>query len=481
MIFTIISAGIFSTFIGILIASNNVSLLRPRWNVPVIRMANESFFIEAETSVPLLDASDFSASITSIYGDFELDIVNNNIQVDGKSIKVEVGFPSNVVNDTLYDLDISVGGLSDNQSHAVKVVQEYHDEFKIIIWGDTQVGYSPDFSDEESARAFEFVKEMVIQANLINPEFIFIVGDFTEVALHEEYEFMFEQCMRLQVPIYIGPGNHDYFNIQEYIRWCEYTYFSFDYGPDYHFNYVDTGMNLDALRDHVWDWLVSDIEAHSDFPVQIVAGHAPPYQCDGVDVTEVNRNFENHNAEFVELLEERNVPAYFYGHNNKDKITYANCTPVDMSSPLNQTWYVQVRSGRESAGYRVVEFKDKQMVNTTILTNAITGARHDNASLSAFVSEETMIPSIEVYKNDTSSVVNSISINITNRFEQEYMNNVTIRVHINGTDADCFSNSTGYYGIVKEDSVVDVPNTIMVEMNFYLPNNDTINIEIWKV
>ncbi|MEX2679991.1 MAG: metallophosphoesterase [Candidatus Sigynarchaeota archaeon] len=483
LVLLIISGAMIASFAVLLGVTNKISLARPRWNVPVIRTSNEPFIIEIDTNAPIIGTLDMSARITSCYGNFTLAL--SSISANGNSITAIANIPSGTINDTLYDLEVTVNGMADAQRHAVKVVAAYKPEFKVIVWSDPQVGFSQDYKDMWND-SYAFFDAMVDQANLINPEFVIITGDLTEVALGSEYRFIHDRCTRrLKVPVYAGPGNHDYFGTDEYKRWCRYFNFTFDYGPDYHFTYIDTGMNLDALRDHLFSWLQEDMATHAATPVKIIAGHAPPYECDKIDEPgDINRNFDKYNVEFIELCDRYNVTAYLYGHNHDDQLNIGNCTKVSANDPWRRTLFVQTNDGREDAGYRVITFKNHAMVNFTSL--AANGTRRAYESLEAVIGKDPDAPRVTFSGNvswqDESHAFTGADCLITNRFDYEYFTNATIRVSIIGTDAMFWSNATRPTTFIsKKVSRADMAGVITVEVNFYLANATTTNIKIWSV
>ena len=481
LVLLVISGGILSCFLVVSGAENQLSLLRPRWNVPALKLANETIEIDAQTDFPLASVSDFNATLQSPFGNFPLTI--QPVSQSGASIHVVASFPSSVIPDVLYDLKISVGGMQDVQRHAVKVLSAYKSEFTFIVWCDTQVGYSQDY-EENWIRTYDLVNAMVDAANVLSPEFIILCGDITESAMKSEYQFMYEQCMRLNVPIFIGPGNHDYFGTAEYQRWCQYTNFTFDYGPNYHFDYIDTGMNLDAFRDQYFNWLAADLAAHSSSAVKIVGGHAPPYQCNpGTGGQAFNKNFENHQQDFVSLLDANNVTAYIYGHDHKDKINYGNCTVIPANSTTKKTWFIQTSSGREDGGFRVIHFKNKQMLDVTSLVNASTGQRSQNASFIALPRWTDMkkpqpdyIPYLETTvnasrANDLSAEpVHAIVCNVTNRFSQETFVNMTVSLNILSS-SPLIKTNLASVKIVKR---TDMQNAYTVKFDFTLGPKSSI-------
>ncbi|MBN2152472.1 MAG: metallophosphoesterase [Candidatus Lokiarchaeota archaeon] len=488
LVLLVISAAMVAGFAVYLNVTNAISLARPRWNVPVIRTANETFTIEVESQVPITGALEMGATITSRYGDFPL--LLSSIAANGNSITTTAAFPAGTVNDTLYDLEVSVNGMVDSQLHAVKVITAYKAEFKVVVWSDTQVGYSEEYESmwEDS---YDFTTEVVKQTNLVNPEFVILSGDVTETAVKSDYQFIYEQCTQhLQVPIFVGPGNHDYFGTDEYKRWCRYFNFTFDYGPDYHFTYIDTGMNLDALRDQYFAWLQSDMASHVSTPVKIIAGHAPVYECQSVDEPgDINRNFDKFNEEFVALCDQYGVMAYLHGHNHQDRLTYGNCTPVAATdAPFSGTLMLQTNDVREEAAYRVLHFKDRELVNFTRVEHP-NGTRHAYECLKAVARNPSThepdpdIPTITFSGNvswqDGISASQGAICLIGNRYEYEDCANATIRVSIVGSDATLggLTNATQAY-ISRKIPRTDVAGVITVEVNFFLANNTTSRIEV---
>jgi 3',5'-cyclic AMP phosphodiesterase CpdA len=497
LLLVIVSGAIFSSFVIGAAATNQLSLVRPRWNVPSLVLANETITIEAETSFPLAQVGDLSAQLVSPLGTFPLVLSASPVQ-SLNTFKVVASFPLNVTKDILYDLRISVGGLTDIQRHAVKVLSAYKQDFKVIVWTDTQVGYSSEYEDVWE-NTYLFIEEMVNQANLINPEFVWVLGDTTETSLRSEYQFMYDQYMRLNVPVFVGPGNHDCYDTAEYRRWCRYFNYTFDYGPDHHFVFLDTGMNLDALRTQYYTWLQGDLADHATTPVKIVAAHAAPYQCSDRDMTRINKNFEYLNAEFVSLMNDYNVSTYVHGHDHLDQNKYAsNCTLVPAGATPTSLRMLQTASGREAAAYRVLQFEGTHLTNVTSRINSTTFERSQRNSLRSFadtgptndrpdITKPNLLVTVNASGvNDiTSSAVAAVECNVTSRFPEKSFDdftNMTVRFTISST-----ANPAAMYSSNQSSSIVavtavkriDVVNAWWVEVTFNLANGEGISIKLW--
>jgi hypothetical protein len=116
----------------------------------------------------------------------------------------------------LYDLDVSATIDSTPTGHtelrSIKVVSEYKDEYKFVILGDPQfhrdgsAGY--DYRNEKTGLG-NFT-DLLQELNIINPEFILIMGDLTEwtdeVALLKYQEWM--KLYLDRVPFVSIMGNH---------------------------------------------------------------------------------------------------------------------------------------------------------------------------------------------------------------------------------------------------------------------------------
>lgn len=486
LVMLVLSGSILSCFFIVSVAANQLTLLRPRWNVPTLTLANETIEIDAQTNFPITSVNDFNATLKSSFGNFPLII--QSVTQNVNTIHAVASFPSNVMRDVLYDLDISVGGMHDEQRHAVKVLTAYKSEFTIIVWCDTHIGYAPD-SSQIWTRTYDVFRALVDAANLVNPEFIILCGDITQTGLNSEYQFVYDQCMRLNVPIFIGPGNHDCLDTSEFQRWFQFTNFSFDYGPNYHFDYIDTGIIFDALRDQYFNWLASDLAAHSSSAVKIVGGHAPPYAGDpGTDKDAFSLNFEHLQQQFVNLLETDNVTAYIYGHIHHDKISYGNCTAIPAGSTTNKTWFIETGSGLQDSAFRVMHFKNKHMFNVTSLVNASTGQRSQDASFIALPEwydwnnpPPVNIPYLEADVNVSkandldATPVHTIECNVTNRYSQESFTNMTVLLNILSSKAPTIT-SNGSISVLWEKQRTDVPQALTIELQFFLGPHSGIQI-----
>jgi len=119
----------------------------------------------------------------------------------------------------LYDLRVTASNeISDNVMNAVKVIDQFKENYYFVHITDTHLpghtfygenGYETDESELDDL--YEVIKDI----NLIHPEFVLLTGDLINEGELEDFECLrnhtltVELLEKLEVPIYIVPGNHD--------------------------------------------------------------------------------------------------------------------------------------------------------------------------------------------------------------------------------------------------------------------------------
>ncbi len=232
----------------------------------------------------------------------------------------------------LYDLSVEAdsggGRMSDAQPHALAVTGGAGGGLTFITLADVHVherGNSSLFkrqTDKGISPQGEplFFQEAIEQVNLLRPDFVLVLGDFVRGQrrpgeLLSELERFYESLLRLQVPAFLLPGNHDgYVNDIDGKRWYEENigplYYSFDAG-ECHFACLDTYqwphddrvvMNKLIYREpRKWQgqvlgasdeadpatyegelaWLEGDLAAHRGAPLKVLAMHHDPFSPGG--------------------------------------------------------------------------------------------------------------------------------------------------------------------------------------------------------
>jgi len=256
----------------------------------------------------------------------------------------------------LYDLVVSVevGGNvhSDMQPHAVKVINELKSDFSFVQVADVHVddprGFLYNFDE---TWGYEFIKKMISMVNILDPEFIVGVGD---LAFGDSYTIEFQDVynllLKLDVPIFMGVGNHDAINHNWWmgvekvdgLRAFEDLFapaiFSFEYGDLEYFNlnsmdwsaYDRRGIGaltlnwLGQMREGQLDWFEEQLAA-SDSPLLLAGYHHPPQNA-----------FLGEGADRVmALAQDYQVDAVLLGHTHFDRIEEeGECTYITSASVM---------------------------------------------------------------------------------------------------------------------------------------------------
>ena len=330
----------------------------------------------------------------------------------------------------LYDLhvevDVGTEHISDTQPHAVAVTEDDDDDFTFITLSDIHVherDNSAPLSTQTNKGISEdgdplFLEEAIRQVNLIQPDFVLMLGDFVRGQrrpgeLASENERFYGAMLELEVPAFLLPGNHDgYINEIDGERWYENNlgplYYSFDIGGC-HFACLDSyqwpeddrlvmnkllymeprkwqGQVLDAGAESdpatytgQLAWLDEDLAAHRDAPLMVMALHHDPYTPDGKGFSYIDVNYfgiyraggggEGREA-LLDAASRYQVDAAFGGHLHNDDIG-----SVPWESGGGETLYscqtcVYFDEGGESGhypGYRLVEVEEGDIASFAYL------------------------------------------------------------------------------------------------------------------
>ncbi|WP_158598346.1 metallophosphoesterase family protein [Falsibacillus albus] len=209
---------------------------------------------------------------------------------------VTVKIPDNVP-ERLYDLEVSYTGngqrITDKQPHSVKIIDQFKKDFTFLHLTDIHVGSPRNVGDPDNPTSTDpalaretgmwdpdpnkrwlYLQKAIKEVNLKNPDFVVLTGDliFGQMNPQEyiyEYEEVYKVLQKLNVPVYIVPGNHDFYAQDATLAdgakyWEKYfgpQYFSFNYGPYAHF----IGYNS-------FDWNKIDRSGHGTVSVPTWGG-----------------------------------------------------------------------------------------------------------------------------------------------------------------------------------------------------------------
>lgn len=191
---------------------------------------------------------------------------NNSSTIYDVTVQIPEGVP-----EKLYDLEVSFTGngkrITDEQPHSVKVVDQFKKDFTFLHLTDTHVGSPRNLGDPDNPTGVDpaiageagmwdpdekkrwlYLQKAIKEVNLAKPDFVVVTGDLMYGQMNpQEYIYEYEETYRvlqkLNVPVYIVPGNHDYYAQDATLAdgakyWEQYfgpQYFSFDYGPYAHY------------------------------------------------------------------------------------------------------------------------------------------------------------------------------------------------------------------------------------------------------
>lgn len=291
-------------------------LIYPTIGNPAIVKSGESLVVEWDPRLsnpqPMPGISAFRVTVTSSN---DIHPVTRTLQVKSFDVettqawpmlkennwavfRVEVEVPYSVPRD-LYDVTVSAltesTWVTDTQLHGLSVVNEYKDRFSFCQLTDIHV-FGPELSypssnqKERSARretwdpdvgyGATYFHKAIQQLNRIKPDFCIFTGDYMFGQKYRtqnqgapwgtttEYEFemlwFYQELTRLDIPVFMTIGNHDGYNegtsgagedwIDNWRLLFGPEYYSFGYGPDYHFTVLNS-MDWPPVDREMFNWL----------------------------------------------------------------------------------------------------------------------------------------------------------------------------------------------------------------------------------
>ena len=278
----------------------------------------------------------------------------------------------------LYDLTVSYDGQTDTQHRAVKVIDEYPEDFTFVILADPSVGDprpvqegtedlvatgSPDSLLDKTLKTvgnpmdedrWAALGRAIEEINLLQPDFVLVAGDLTFAIyprpFNVEYEDAYRILSRLKVPAYLSPGNHDLydFDYDDLDRphttdgkqlWPLYfgpLYYSVDVGPDLHVLGLNTFDWGDPQReafdendefstraggqidDEQFAWLEADL---ADYRARNLGGQIVSFAHHDPSWISARHPWPGKNKlETRDLLADLGVGAHFAGHTHEDRV-----------------------------------------------------------------------------------------------------------------------------------------------------------------
>lgn len=253
-------------------------IIYPLFATPAIKKKGEDLTLKIDTQGK--GAGSWSVKLkqtnhSSLTSEYELPVKSvqqgqSHWKKSSSIVDVTVTIPENTPQ-KLYDLQVSYTGngqrIIDEQPHSVKVVDEYKKDFTFLHMTDTHIGSPRNLGDPEDPSSVDpalakeagmwdpdpkkrwlYLQKAIKEVNLKDPDFVVVTGDLMYGQMNPleyiyEYEETYKMLQKLNVPVYLVPGNHDYYAQDATLTdgakyWEKYfgpQYFSFDYGPYAHF------------------------------------------------------------------------------------------------------------------------------------------------------------------------------------------------------------------------------------------------------
>ncbi|MDD5748771.1 MAG: metallophosphoesterase [Actinomycetota bacterium] len=387
-------------------------------------------------------------------------------KISPEVINVEFQVPS--VACELYDLEVeAIAGkakIRDDEPHCVGVVPKLDDSFRFMTLADVHVherGISALLQSQTDAGVSPegeplYFYDAMDQVNLVRPEFAVILGDciFAQRRAGEmlsEFERFYEALSRLEVPVFILPGNHDlYVNRVDGERLWEENIGPLCYSFDQcscHFTAFDTydwperervvmrkAGNVfvyarkwqgqvrgarDERKPETYTgelaWLREDLRKSVSAKLRIVFLHHCPYTPSGKGISYKNERFagvftlggNGTGARALrELFSRYRVHVVMSGHLHEDnygcvewkdgtgKTIYANQTCVYFDHGGVQNHY---------PGYRLVEVKDGKIGELSYLTKGSSYPFYDGSKPGGMTDNDALEkPATEARRIETS-------------------------------------------------------------------------------
>lgn len=282
------------------------NIIYPLMSTPAIKKNGSDLTIKVDTKDKEPAGWEVSLNPTetaNIDGTFTLPVKNvqkgSSYWKDSSSIyEVTVQIPEEVPEE-LFDLQVSYTGngtrITDDEPNSVKVVKEFKKEFKFMHLTDIHVGSPRNIADPaniteaglwhpDRTKRWLYLQKTIKQVNLLKPDFVVMTGDLMYGQMNpKEYIYEYEETYRMlkqfDVPVYIVPGNHDYYAQDATLTdgakyWEQYfgpQYFSFDYGPYAHM----IGYNS-------FDWHKFDRQGHGSVSVPTWGGQIRDEQMEWI-------------------------------------------------------------------------------------------------------------------------------------------------------------------------------------------------------
>ncbi|MHA1667952.1 MAG: metallophosphoesterase family protein [Candidatus Heimdallarchaeaceae archaeon] len=298
-------------------------ILYPHKGYPAIIEFNEAFNVLVNISAA---ATNWNLTIRSENTSIQLDILketfSENIWILSVALSSQI--------EGLYDLQVNCSLSSDYQTHSVKVVEKKTYPFTFIHISDT---HFPAYS--EPINTTDINLQEIEKIKSLNPDFVILTGDVIQgptwyfvnpktgkpMSAEIQFRLAFWALDRLELPVYIIHGNHDYSHStllpdlpdvkwKKYMGYVRYQNFSF-----LDWSFIGYGSSFEGLNKNEMNMVKSILEEQSDV----------------ADVLYYHYDFE---SQASELMNNFPIEVALHGHDHDERTYSRKGTLVHDQKPL---------------------------------------------------------------------------------------------------------------------------------------------------
>ncbi len=355
----------------ILIFLFSFTILKPRLTYPFFLTKDEIFYIFiSHSDTPYIE----NAFIKNFFDSTSI-LVNKVENVSQDTWRIE-GYFYNFPSEGLYDLYLIINGELEYQKNAIKIIDSFKKNIKIIHMSDIHIG--------ASGVVENYLKAIEI-SNLLNPDIVIHTGDIGEIHDSSYYFEYMDYTSKFCSPVFTIPGNHDYYYIlglpdttliyEQIVN--PYLNFYFLYG-DYLFILLNTGKDnipqdfasrCYGLTEAQISWIENILRDNFYKKIKIAAMHGPYYsqRNSGID-NAINKYGK---FDFLNLCSAFKVNMVLSGHTHVDEIfdRNGNLQTGDIK-PLDGTIFATVstttKNNPENCSIRFIEIEDGVIKRYTV-------------------------------------------------------------------------------------------------------------------
>ncbi len=236
------------TFFGgasLALGPERIELLQPHLGAPAILRPGDALRIELLSSIPFR-RPELTVELSGPAGDYRLAVSETRRSPSGSHVSILAALPPKLP-DGGFDLRVATSADSVTRPRAVQVVQEFPEQLKLL-----QLADLPLIGDQGAGDAQ--MRAIVDEINLIAPDLVLISGDLIYIPDEQCYLKLVDYLQRLEAPVVLAPGNHDYQSWGLYLRHFVRSHHVVDFGGVYVVT-LNTGHRHDQVTRSQFRWL----------------------------------------------------------------------------------------------------------------------------------------------------------------------------------------------------------------------------------